>query len=46
MLLDGLSGGIMSSTVDYTAPASDDDTVTGGWINYSTGPVSVGYRAG
>ena len=44
MLLDGLSGGIMSSTVDYTAPASDDDTVKGGWINYSTGPVSVGYR--
>ena len=44
MLLDGLSGGIMSSTVDYTAPASDDDTVQGGWINYSTGPVSVGYR--
>ena len=44
MLLDGLSGGIMSSTVDYSAPASDDDTVQGGWINYSTGPVSVGYR--
>jgi len=45
MLLDGLSGGIMSSTVDYTAAASNDDTVQGGWINYSTGPVSVGYRA-
>lgn len=45
MLIDGLSGGIMSSTIDYTAPASDDDTVIGGWINYSTGPVSVGYRS-
>ena len=44
MLLDGLSGGIMSSTTDYTTGA-DDDTVQGGWINYSTGPVSVGYRA-
>ena len=44
MLLDGLSGGIMASTVDYTAASSDDDEVTGGWINYSTGPLSVGYR--
>ena len=23
---------------------SDDDEVTGGWINYSSGPLSVGYR--
>ena len=44
MLLDGLSGGIMASTVDYTAASSDDDEVTGGWINYSTGPLSLGYR--
>jgi outer membrane protein OmpU len=42
---DGLSGGIMSSTVDYTAAASNDDELIGGWVNYSAGPVSVGYRA-
>ena len=45
MLMDGLSGGIMSHVTDYTAATSDDDTIAGGWINYSTGPVSVGYRA-
>ena len=44
MLVDGLSGGIMASVVDYTATTSDDDEVTGGWINYSSGPLSVGYR--
>ena len=44
MLVDGLSGGIMASVVDYTAATSDDDEVTGGWINYSSGPLSVGYR--
>jgi len=45
MIMDGLSGGIMSSVVDYTAPASNDDETLGGWVNYSTGPVSVGFRA-
>ena len=42
--VDGLSGGVMNSTVDYTAAASNDDEVNGAWINYSTGPVSIGYR--
>ncbi len=44
ILLDGLSGGVGTSTVDYTAAASDDDTVDMAYLNYSTGPVSVGYR--
>ena len=44
MLLEGLSGGVGTSTVDYTAAASDDDTVDMAYVNYSTGPVSVGYR--
>ena len=26
------------------AASADDDTVDGAWVNYSTGPVSVGYR--
>ena len=43
-LIDGLSGGIGNSTVSYTAAASDDDETDMAWINYSTGPVSVGYR--
>ena len=43
-LIDGLSGGIGNSTVAYTAAASDDDETDMAWINYSTGPVSVGYR--
>ena len=42
--IDGLSGGVMNSTTDYTAATSNDDEVQGGWLNYSTGPVSVGYR--
>ena len=45
MLLDGLSGGIMSHVTDYTLATANDDTISGGWINYTTGPVSVGYRA-
>ena len=44
MLLDGLSGGFGNSTVAYTAAASNDDEVDMAWVNYSTGPVSVGYR--
>ena len=44
MLIDGLNGGVMKSTVDYTAATSDDDETHGAWINYSSGPVSVGYR--
>ncbi len=43
-LIDGLSGGFGNSTVSYTAAASDDDTVDMGYINYTTGPVSIGYR--
>ena len=46
MLLDGLSGGIMNHVTDYTAASSNDDTIEAGWLNYSTGPVSVGYRIG
>jgi outer membrane protein OmpU len=42
-LIDGLSGGIMSSTADYTSGANDD-TIEGGWLNFSTGPISVGAR--
>ena len=34
MLLDGLSGGIMSHVTDYTAATSDDDTISAGWLNY------------
>jgi len=44
MLIDGLSIGVGQSTVDYTAAASDDDLTYIGFANYSTGPVSVGYR--
>ena len=44
MLLDGLSGGIMNHVTDYTLATADDDTISGGWVNYSTGPISVGYR--
>ena len=44
MILDGLSGGLGNSTVAYTAATSDDDEVDMAWVNYSTGPVSVGYR--
>ena len=43
-LIDGLSGGVMNSTKSMTAASADDDTVDGAWVNYSTGPVSVGYR--
>ena len=43
-LVDGLSGGFMNSTTDYTAATADDDEIVGGWLNFSSGPVSVGYR--
>ena len=43
-LVDGLSGGIMSSTASSSVAGVVDDEVVGGWVNYSTGPVSVGYR--
>jgi len=42
--IDGLSGGVFNSTTDYTAATSNDDEVQGGYLNFSTGPVSVGYR--
>ena len=45
MLLDGLKVGVGQSIVDYTAASSDDDETHIGWVTYSTGPVSVGYRA-
>ena len=44
MLIDGLSGGVMHSSEDYTAAGTNDGSVFGGWLNYSTGPVSVGVR--
>ena len=40
----GLSGGVMHSTDESTVAGVNDGTVFGGWVNYSTGPVSVGYR--
>ena len=42
--IDGLSGGLMQSTESSTVAGVNDGTVTGGWVNYSTGPVSLGYR--
>jgi len=42
--VDGLSGGLMQSTESSTVAGVNDGTVTGGWVNYSTGPVSLGYR--
>ena len=43
-LVDGLSGGVMSSTKSMTAAAADDDEIHGVWLNYTTGPISVGAR--
>ena len=43
-VIDGLSGGVMSSTKSMTAAASDDDEIHGVWLNYTTGPISVGAR--
>ena len=43
-LVDGLKGGVMSSTASSTVAGVVDDEVIGGWVNYSTGPVSIGYR--
>ena len=42
--VDGLNGGVMHSTDASTVAGVNDGTVFGGWVNYSTGPVSVGYR--
>ena len=43
-LVDGLSGGVMSSTASSSVAGVVDDEVVGGWVNYSSGPISVGYR--
>ena len=43
-LVDGLSGGVMSSTASSSVAGVVDDETVGGWVNYSTGPVSLGYR--
>ena len=42
--VDGLNGGVMHSVNESTVAGVNDGTVFGGWVNYSTGPVSVGYR--
>ncbi|MDC2970147.1 hypothetical protein OAY12_03025 [Candidatus Pelagibacter sp.] len=42
--IDGLNGGVMHSVDASTVAGVNDGTVFGGWVNYSTGPVSVGYR--
>lgn len=42
--VDGLSLTAGSSTTDYTAAASNDDTTTFGTLVYSAGNVSVGYQ--
>ena len=42
--IDGLNGGVMHSVNESTVAGVNDGTVFGGWVNYSTGPVSVGYR--
>jgi outer membrane protein OmpU len=43
-LIDGLSGGFGNSTTKSSVAGVNDDYVDMGWINYSTGPVSVGAR--
>jgi len=43
-LVDGLSGGVMASTASSSVAGVVDDEVVGGWVNYSSGPISVGYR--
>ena len=43
-LIDGLSGGFGNSTVKSTVAGVNDDNIDMGWINYSTGPVSIGAR--
>ena len=43
-VLDGLSGGVMSSKKSMTAATSDDDEIHGVYLNYTTGPISVGAR--
>ena len=42
--IDGLNGGVMHSVDSSTVAGVNDATVFGGWVNYSTGPVSVGFR--
>ena len=44
MLIDGLSGGVGNSTTSSSVAGVNDDVTDIGWLNYSTGPVSVGYR--
>jgi len=43
-LIDGLSGGVGASTASSSVAGAVDDEVLMGYVNYSTGPVSVGYR--
>ena len=43
-LIDGLSGGVMAHKKSMTAASSDDDEIHGVWLNYTTGPISVGAR--
>jgi outer membrane protein OmpU len=43
-LIDGLSGGFGNTTTSSTVAGVNDDEIDMGWINYSTGPVSVGAR--
>ena len=43
-LIDGLSGGFGNSTASSSVAGVVDDEVDIAYINYSTGPVSVGYR--
>ena len=43
-VVDGLSGGVMHSVDESSVAGTNDGTVFGGWVNYSAGPVSVGYR--
>ena len=42
--IDGLSGGFGNSTASSSVAGVVDDEVDIAYINYSTGPVSVGYR--
>jgi outer membrane protein OmpU len=43
-LVDGLNGGVMASSASSSLAGAVDDEVIGGWVNYSSGPISVGYR--
>jgi outer membrane protein OmpU len=44
MLAEGLNGGVMASSASSSLAGAVDDEVIGGWVNYSSGPISVGYR--